>query len=42
MIVLSKNQNGSTPEKKITGQAPGGRINGSVDGKKVSPPPKKS
>jgi hypothetical protein len=42
MIILNKKQNDSTPVKEITGQAPGGKINGSVDGKKVTPPPKKS
>lgn len=42
---LSKKKSQSSPSIKITGspssKTPGGKINGSVDGRKVSPPPKK-
>ncbi|WP_262983979.1 hypothetical protein [Bacillus sp. HNG] len=42
---MSKEQSQSTPSKGTTwtpsSKNPGGRVNGSVDGRKVSPPPKK-
>ncbi|WP_301950654.1 hypothetical protein [Bacillus sp. V59.32b] len=42
---MSKKQPHSKPSIKKTGSPssinPGGKINGSVDGRKVSPPPKK-
>jgi hypothetical protein len=43
--ILAKNQSHSRPSNKVTGTAssknPGGKVKGSVDGEKVSPPPKK-